>query len=201
MSYKDFDLMSVKKTFDLTEKTTDLFGEIELVSPGRWLAASLETGIRLSLYSPSEKAKSEFIVAPILIEIHKLNSQQVSLYSGRNLDVDKSLGLNGECDFIFSKGAMSHTIQTPIIGVVEAKKNDIELGMGQCVAQMVGVNLFNQQEGNPIDKVFGCVTTGDIWQFLKLENNVIFMNERRYYIDNVGAILGVFQKIIDAYKE
>lgn len=201
MSYSDFDLISVKKTFHLTEETTDLFGEIEEVVLSEWLTTSLKIGVRLTQYSQSEKAKSELIVMPILIELQQINSPNIALYSGKSLDVDKEKGLNGECDFIVSKGHLAYTIQTPIIGLVEAKRNDIELGLGQCVAQMLGALLFNEREGHPVDQVFGCVTTGEIWQFLKLAQDTIWVNERRYYIDHVGTILGVFQRIIDMYSD
>lgn len=200
MSYSNFDLVSVKKAFNLAEETTELFGAIEEVSPSEWLTTSLKIGVRLTQYSQSEKAKSELIVMPILVELQQRNSPNIALYSGKSLDVDKEKELNGECDFIVSKGHLAYTIQTPIIGLVEAKRNDIELGMGQCVAQMVGALLFNELEGHPVEQVFGCVTTGEIWQFLKLAQDTIWVNERRYYINHVETILGVFQQIVELYQ-
>jgi len=198
MAYSDFSLVKVKKEFGLTEETVCLFDNIKILPPSDWLKTTLSYGQRLSFYSPSEKAKSEFIVAPILIEVQK-SRDDLALYSGKNLDVDKDKGLNGECDFILSKSKLAHTIQAPILGLVEAKKNDIELGMGQCVSQMVGAKLFNEQEQTNLDTVFGCVTTGDVWLFLKLQDNMIFINDERYYIDSVGKILGVFKKIASYY--
>jgi hypothetical protein len=67
--------------------------------------------------------------------------------------------------------------------IVEAKKNDLEAGLGQCVAQMVGARLVNQREGSGVETIFGCVTTGEAWQFLKLEHDVISIDSERYYID------------------
>ncbi|MEN8220219.1 MAG: hypothetical protein ABFS56_28485 [Pseudomonadota bacterium] len=83
---------------------------------------------------------------------------------------------------------------------VEAKKNAIESNLGQCAAQMLGARLFNQNENNDIETIYGCVTTGETWQFIKLENEAIHIDSHRYYINNVGEILGVLQVIIDFYK-
>lgn len=198
MAYSDFNLTSAKKQFGLTEKIGPLFDALEAIPISQWLDQTLTRSQRFGLVSESEKARSEFIVAPILLE--SLGGREdVSLYSGKNLDVDKEQGLNGECDFILSKGNISHTIQTPIMGLVEAKKNDIDLGLGQCVSQMVGAHLFNKNEQANIDTVFGCITTGEVWLFLKLQANVILINHERFYLNDLGKILGAFKQIIEFY--
>jgi hypothetical protein len=84
--------------------------------------------------------------------------------------------------------------------MVEAKKNDIKEGLGQCIAQMIGAQLFNQKENNDIEVIYGCVTTGEDWQFLRLEGQTIDMDENRYYINELGRLLWIFQSIIDTYK-
>jgi len=99
-----------------------------------------------------------------------------------------------------SKGPIYSTIQAPIFSLVEAKKNDIKEGLGQCLAQMIGAKVFNQEEENEIYIIYGCVTTGEDWQFLKLEENVIFMDIRRYYISELSKIIWIFQTIVDNYK-
>ena len=199
MSYSNFTLVKVKKDFGLEEQRENLFPQLELIQLSEWFKEALDIGLELALSSSSEKARSEFIIAPILIELEKLNRKSFSIYSGERLDIDESKGLIGECDFILAKGPLKHTIQNPIVALVEAKKNDITAGLGQCVAQMIGAQIFNEQEGNEIKTIFGCVTTGEDWQFLKLEPNIINIDVKRYYIDNVEKILGIFQKIITFY--
>jgi hypothetical protein len=201
MSYSSFTLAKVKKDFGLEEQKEDLFPDLEPIPLSDWLKAALDIGLELALASSSEKARSEFIIAPILMELEKLNRKNFSIYSGERLDIDDSKGLTGECDFILAKGPLKHTIQSPIVALVEAKKNDVTAGLGQCVAQMIGAQIFNEQEGNEIKTIFGCVTTGEDWQFLKLEQNIIIIDVKRYYIDNVEKILGLFQKIINFYTE
>ncbi|NJO17410.1 MAG: hypothetical protein HC877_17205 [Thioploca sp.] len=201
MSYSNFTLAQVKKDFGLEEQRENLFPHLESIPLSDWFKEVLDIGLELALSSSSEKARSEFIVVPILVELEKLHRKSFAIYSGERLDIDESKGLTGECDFILAKGPLKHTIQSPIVALVEAKKNDITAGLGQCVAQLIGAQIFNEQEGNEIKTIFGCVTTGEDWQFLKLEQNVITIDAKRYYIDSVEKILGIFQEIIRFYTE
>jgi hypothetical protein len=73
---------------------------------------------------------------------------------------------------------------------------DVEAGLGQCAAQMVGARLFNERNGEPPGPVFGCVTTGEVWQFLGLEGALLTIDNTRLFIDNVGGILAALQTSI-----
>ncbi len=200
MAYSSFNIENVKETFGLSEKTVPLFENTEALPFSDWLKEALDTGLHLAFASSSEKARSEFIVVPILFELQKRNNRNFTIYSGERLTADPDKGLDGECDFILSKGEISHTIQIPIVALAEAKKHDIETGLGQCAAQMMGARIYNQKKGNGVATVFGCVTTGETWQFLKLEDNIIYIDRMRYYINEVGRILRVWQNIIDFYN-
>jgi len=198
MSYRDFSFSTVKKAFGLTEKPLDLFPTVALLEASDWLKETLASSIPLALSSSSEKARSEFIIAPLLLELEKRNVGKFSVFSGERLDIDEEL--RGECDFMLSKGPISPAIQVPIFSLVEAKKNDIKEGLGQCVAQMLGADRFNQRENNAIAFIYGCVTTGEDWQFLKLEQQCVFMDIRRYYLSELSRVLGILQYIVDAYR-
>ena len=200
MAYSEFSLSKVKKDFDLIEKSTNLFANIGIFEISDWLKETLDISIKLALSSSSEKARSEFIVAPIMLELKRKNMDEFTIFSGERLDVDEDQGLKGECDFILSKGPISSTIQAPIFSLVEAKKNDIKEGLGQCVAQMLGAQLFNQREGNKIEVIYGCVTTGETWQFLQLKENIIFIDAIRYYLSELNKVMWIFQYIIDIFK-
>ena len=102
-------------------------------------------------------------------------------------------GLAGECDFILAIGPALPPLHAPVMTVVEAKKNDVEAGLGQCIAQMVGAERFNDAAGRINTTVFGCVTTGETWQFLQLDEQSALLDRPRYYLDNVGRILGVLR--------
>jgi len=198
MTYSDFTLDTVRKSLGVTITQQRLFDKIIPVSMPSWLQEVLNNGMPLAF--SSEKARSEFIVAPILLTIRALNNNSFSIYSGQRLDVDSDKGLTGECDFVLTYTPPLPIIQSPIVTIVEAKKNDIEGGLGQCAAQMVGARHFNQQENSAIETIFGCVTTGETWQFLKLESDTIYIDSGHYYINQVEEILGVLQAIISYYQ-
>ncbi len=199
MAYSDFTVQSVKKAFALQECPVDLFPGLGTLEPSSWLQETLSLSVKLALSSSSEKARSEFIVAPILLEVEKRNEDVFAIFSGERLDIDNESGLKGECDFILSKGPISSTIQAPVFALVEAKKNDIKEGLGQCIAQMVGAQRFNIKEENNISIIFGCVTTGEAWQFLQLEGTTVRMDKTRHYLSELSTVLWIFQYIIDSY--
>jgi hypothetical protein len=120
----------------------------------------------------------------------------LAIFSGQRLDVAPALGLIGECDFILAATDAVPPLRAPIATIVEAKENDIEAGLGQCVAQMVAARMFNHAAGRADAPLFGCVTTGEVWQFLQLVEEIAVIDRRRYYLDDVEGILAAFQAII-----
>ena len=61
---------------------------------------------------------------------------------------------------------------------------------------MVGARIFNERAGQPVEAVFGCVTNGEAWQFLRLGGPLAEIDSRRFYIDDVGSILAAFGTIL-----
>lgn len=198
MSYTDFDIPKVEKELGLKVRNRVLSWQIEFIEPVQWLVEALIRGSATALVS--EKARSEFLVAPVLLAVREIDENRVQVFSGQTLNVDANLGLTGECDFILSKTEPTPILREPIMAVVEAKKNDIELGLGQCIAQMVGARIFNLRKGNDFKEIFGCVTTGETWQFLKLEETEVIVDTNRFFISEIGKILGVFKSITNYYE-
>jgi hypothetical protein len=198
MSYSDFDLTKLRKTFSLRQDRKALFENAEPVEMNQWLKDTLHKSMQLVI--DTEKARSELIVMPVLLASREINKNCFSIYSGEKFDVDPEKGLTGECDFILTFTPPLQAIQAPIITIVEAKKNDIDGSLGQCGAQMLAARLFNKYDNQNIEIIFGCVTTGEAWQFLKIENDIIIIDSNRYYIDNIGKILGIIKTIITFYN-
>jgi hypothetical protein len=198
MAYSDFSLESVVEQFELVLAEKFLFHNIALVTPSQWLQQTLSITQKFGLKAATEKARSEFVVAPILAELEQRNPNGVEIFSGKSLDIDRVQGLNGECDFIIGRGEMSRILQAPILALVEAKKQDMELGWGQCIAQMIGAQRFNERKNRNIPTIYGCVTTGDRWQFLKLQAQQVWLDNHEYSLEHeLESILGIFQLIID----
>jgi len=108
--------------------------------------------------------------------------------------------LNGECDFLLSSVPFDFEIKVPVFALIETKDPKIEFCLPQCAAQMVAAQLFNEREHNSIPAVFGCVTTGVVWRFLKLDGNNLIIDTDVYCVDNVPMILGVLQTIVNLYQ-
>ncbi|MDZ7898097.1 MAG: hypothetical protein U5N85_08725 [Arcicella sp.] len=194
MAYSNFKLKEIERIAHLKEVITSLFGDVLPLSPSNWLKETLSKSSHL--VPKSEKSRSELLIMPLLLEILDRNNYSFTIFSGESLDADIARGLNGECDFILSKGEKSYTIQSPIFALVEAKQNIIENSLGQCVAQMVGARIFNETDGNKVDIIYGCVSNGTEWQFLKLENDTIFIDDKLYFFNELNVILGILNTIV-----
>ncbi|KAF3888963.1 MULTISPECIES: hypothetical protein [Nostocales] len=192
MAYSDFNLAKVKESFDLTfDETGNLFADIKPVPPSEMLRTLLSDYIPLATSIATEKARSEFLIAPILAEVRKLLKNQISLFSGNEFNVDASKGLQGFCDYIISGSQEQLFISTPVMFIFEAKKEDINGGLGQCVAAMIAAQLFNQGQGKEIERIYGSVTTGTNWRFLFIERKTVYIDLVEYYIKEVDKILGI----------
>ena len=192
MPYSDFSLEKVKRTFQLTtSETVDLFGDVPELQCSALLTEILRYNVPLALASNSEKARSEMIISPILIDLRRQLKERINLFSGIDFDVDSERGLNGICDFIISYSPEILFVSAPVITLVEAKKENITAGLGQCVAEMLAARIFNERTGNEVSTIYGAVTTGSIWKFMKLEGSVISIDLTEYYLKDVNKILGI----------
>jgi len=201
MSYSDFDLRKVKQ--DLGVKLIEkehLFSEIKSVDISPFLLELLKENVPLARAINTEKARSELIIANILVEIRKILKHQISLFSGIEFNVDKEKGLNGFCDFIISASQEQLTLNRPIITLVEAKNENIINGLGQCIAEMVAASIFNQAENNPLKELYGVVTTGTVWKFLKMDNLNVFIDLDEYSIEHPDKIIGILLELLRKEK-
>src|SRR5437868_4582218 len=161
MGYGDFTFDSLLEQFALSVVQAPLFPSPLHVEPSPWLRDTLQKGRSIAFYS--EKSRSEFIVAPVLLSCQEMIKAECCVYSGVRLDVDAERGLFGQCDFILAKTSPTPALRAPLLIVVEAKKNDIEEGLAQCAAQMIAARLFNERHKEPLALIYGCVTTGETW--------------------------------------
>jgi hypothetical protein len=168
---------------------------IQHLQPSAFLIEALERGKRRKL--KSEKAKSEHLVAPILTEIEELNKDKFATFSGYKFNVDKELGLIGFCDFILTKEPKSPIIQAPVFCVVEAKNDNLDTGIAQCIAEMYAAQLFNQKKQKNQLTIYGATTFGFEWKFLELTGNNVKIDNEIYYIGELPRLLGVLNYIVN----
>jgi hypothetical protein len=202
MSYSDFSLGSVKKAFQLQliEKI-DLFKETSDLSPSHLLNEMIKENLPLALASNTEKSRSEMLITPILIDLRRQFANRIGIFSGINFTVDPAQGLNGNCDFLISYSEELLLVTAPIITLVEAKKEDLNGSLGQCIAEMIAAQRFNRQEGNEITEIYGVVTSGTLWKFLKLSENQVFLDLTEYYLGDLPKILGILSIGIDRLED
>ena len=197
MAYSDFSLAKVSKTFELKIlEAVNMFSAIPELESSNFLVETLLYTVPLAISSNTEKARSEMIIAPILIELRKQLNSEISFFSGIDFTIDPEKGLNGNCDFLISRSPELLILTAPVIIIVEAKKENINGGLGQCVAEMLGARIFNEREGNDIPAIFGAVTSGTNWRFLKLKDQVIEIDLTEYYLRDVNKILGILANSI-----
>ncbi|MEG4840491.1 hypothetical protein [Microcoleus sp. B9-D4] len=198
MAYSDFSLAKVSKTFELKLlDVVNMFSAIPELESSNFLEETLLYTVPLAISSNTEKARSEMIIAPILIELRKQLNSEISFFSGIDFTIDPEKGLNGNCDFLISRSPELLILTAPVIIIVEAKKENINGGLGQCVAEMLGARIFNEREGNDISAIFGAVTSGTNWRFLKLKDQVIEIDLTEYYLRDVNKILGILASVIN----
>ena len=200
MAYNNFSLQDTIGQFDLTLIESAFCESLSPVSPKPEFLNIFEQYLPLAQKAKSEKAKSELLVSPILVELLRLADNPIQLFSGEEFNVDKERGLNGFCDFLLSRSTISSIIQSPIVMLVEAKKGELDVGLGQCAAEMVAAQIFNANEDKPIPVIYGCVTSGKLWQFLKLENKDLTIDLNEYQVTPVERILGILKWMISDPK-
>lgn len=197
MAYSEFTLRDIERNFGLTiAESPDLFPNVPEAVPSQFLQNLLQVYTPLALAINTEKARSELLIAPVLVEVREQMQHRVSLFSGVDFTVDPAKGLTGVCDFILARSAQQQFIHAPVVTVVEAKNENLKSGFGQCTAAMLGARLFNEREGNALSVIYGVVTTGTLWRFLRLGDNTVTLDQQEYHIRETGKILGLLLHLV-----
>lgn len=190
MPYSSFTLAKAKKEFGLTTAEGGRFlPPIDPIAPSSRLQEAL-SDLPWAIAVGSEKAKSEGIIYPILQEVRRILNNQVSLFSGRDFTVDVNKGLNGYVDYLISRSQEQLEIEAPVVVVGEAKRDNLNEGLGQCIAEMVAAQIFNQDNQMNITTIYGSVSNGTQWRFLKLEGSTVTIDLMDYSLPPVDQILG-----------
>jgi hypothetical protein len=199
MPYDQFTIRKVRQDFNLTIHEGGRFlPQLPEIEPSPMLQAFLTESLPLAIATGSEKARSEAIIYPILLEIRTRLDRQISLFSGEEFTVDLEAGLSGTCDFLLSRSPGQLDIEAPVVIITEAKKADLKSGMGQCIAEMVAAQRFNQANQQAIATIYGCVSNGEQWRFLKLENQAVTVDLTDYPLPPIAPILTMLHWIAKA---
>lgn len=170
---------------------------VEPLSLPQWLVGYLAVNRLSPALAKSEKAVSEMLIAPVLSAVKEYNADKISLFSGESLTMPGEL--SGICDFILATNPKAFLPESPIMVLVEAKKQDLYGGIPQCVAEMLAARSVNEQAGTPTERIFGCVTTGNEWVFLQLKGQRAITDPTIFYYPNLDRVLGVFHWLIGQF--
>ncbi|MGL4422975.1 MAG: hypothetical protein ACRCZF_20065 [Gemmataceae bacterium] len=192
MAYSDFDLRTVARQFRLRDShLPNLFEHARACEPGPNLVAALGENAPIAAILNTERARSEYIIAPVLLEVRRLAIGPLTVFPGATLTADRDAGLTGTLDYLIARTEPHYYVRAPLVAVVEGKRDNLVDGLGQCAAAMVAMRLFNAQDGHPTDEVGGAVTSGTDWKFLKLFGDELIIDEREYSLDELPQILGI----------
>ena len=127
MAYRDLKMKDLGVKFGIQEIGTKLFdvSKIKKITPSDKLLSDLADAEYITL--STEKAVSERLVSPVLVEIAKLN-EDLQIFSGEIIVADKANGLNGELDFIFARKPWTRKPKNPLLCVTESKLGLINSG-------------------------------------------------------------------------
>ena len=190
MSYRDFIYPGVDRVLGLTVGNDSLFPGVEPTTPQPDTLRRLAHGVRVGQGIGTEKARSDFIIAAVLLELSWLLKDRYTVFSGIEFNVDAANGLNGYCDFLIARSPLMYDLRAPVVAVAEAKKDDVLTGLGKCVAAMRAAWLFNQKEGVVVKQVYGVATTGLDWKFLRLRDTELTIDVDAYSITDPGRVIG-----------
>lgn len=197
MGYREFTFPKVITDLGLAyTEGVALFPDASPIVLPAALQETLEEGRLVSSGINNEKARSEFLIAPLLLEMRRACGRKFGLFSGTELNIDASRGLNGYIDFMLSRDPMISVLKAPVAAIVEAKNDNVWNGYAQCIATMFAASLFNERAGQPEMPIYGASTTGVHWQFFRLEGSNLSMDENDYYFSDLNAVAAILFQIV-----
>jgi hypothetical protein len=192
MAYSDFTIAELNQRFQLEiDEPSDLFAAVAEVDLPPTLSETLDRYRPLAVNANTDKARSELMIAPVLVEFKLLHRDRLSLFSGIEFTVDEADGLKGRCDYILARSPTQLTLVAPVCMLVEAKNENIMAGIPQCLAEMVAAQRYNEKAGKPAGTIYGVVTTGPLWRFLELDGTKARVDSVEYPIRSPRKIFGI----------
>jgi len=184
----------VQELYDIQLKQQSII-QAEPLSPSPSFAKNLEFDMQ-NVDIRGGAAKQEIIIYPLLREIFQGHVEKLSLFSHRPLSIEnrddggkEHIKLSGIPDYLVSTcSPLGRTVMgKPLLIVVEAKRDDFDLGWAQCLAEMIAAQIYNESEKIP---VYGIVTNGEGWQFGKLTEKQLLRQPGFFLIQNLDTLLG-----------
>jgi hypothetical protein len=198
MASGDFKKISeVQEKFRIRYSANDFF-EVEETKPSEQFLQDFEFSMQHINVFSSEASRCEAVIFPILREVYKKYADSYALWIKEPITYDETL--NGTPDYLIStKSELGITVVgTPLIMLVEAKKNDFEQGWGQCLSELVAAQKINDDPSFP---VYGIVTDGTLWEFGRLVNDTFTRNRTNFTLANLPILFGAIDSVFKEATE
>ncbi len=196
MAFSDFNTIpEVQERFGIKYSENDFFRVEDTLSPSEQFLQEFEfTRQHINIFG-SEAARCEAVIFPVLREIYKGYADHYALWIKESITYDETL--SGTPDYLIStKSELGKLIVgTPLIILVEAKKNDFEQGWGQCLAELVAAQKIKDDPDFP---VYGIVTDGTLWEFGRLVGDTFTRNRANFTLTNLPVLFGAVNSIFKA---
>ncbi len=198
MAFSDFKKISeVQEKFRIRYSANDFF-EVEEAKPSEQFLQDFEFSMQHINVFSSEASRCEAVIFPILREVYKRYTDSIALWIKEPITYDETL--NGTPDYLIStKSELGITVVgTPLIMLVEAKKNDFEQGWGQCLSELVAAQKINDDPSFP---VYGIVIDGTLWEFGRLVNDTFTRNRTNFTLANLPILFGAVDSVFKEATE
>ncbi len=192
MKFSDFESVEqVLQKYPLALAKERFLPHREMTPPERFIE-ELNFAIDKQMAGDSEMYFREYFITPFMRQVWMRHSK-LQLWVNRKLAYKDEL--YGEPDYFLSfppQGVTHEIIGSPLLAVVEAKREDFTKGWGQCLAEMIACQKINDDEQIVI---YGIVSTGVYWEFGKLQQDVFIRHSLSYSITHPALVLGVLDYI------
>jgi hypothetical protein len=196
MPFSDFrSIGAVQQQFQIRYREIAL--ETAPLAPSAAFLAELQFSLDNIDVFTSEAARSETVIFPILREAYKPHAALLALWIQKPIQADALL--YGTPDYLFAtRSKLGKTVlETPLVLIAEAKKNDFEQGWGQCLAELLAAQKLN---ANPNKAVYGIVTDGKVWEFGQLQLDLFTKFVQSYTVDDLPELFGVLEYVLSQSK-
>ena len=198
MAFSDFKAIpDVQEKFGIRHVENDFIESGIGTPPSEYFLQELDFNREYINILTSEGARCEAIIFPVLREVYKGYAEDYALWIKKQIAYDDVL--SGTPDyFISTRSELGKlVVGTPLIMLVEAKKNDFEVGWGQCLAELVAVQKINGNVENP---VYGIVSDGTLWQIGHLVGETFTQNRTSFSVDNLPVLFNAIDSVFKAAK-
>ena len=198
MAFSDFKTISeVQEKFGIKYASNDFF-HVEAKNPSEQFLQELEFSRQYIDVFASEGSRCEVVIFPLLREVYKDYAEHYGLWVKKSIIYDETL--SGTPDYLIAtRSELGMTVVgTPLVILVEAKKNDFEQGWGQCLAELVAAQKINGDSDFP---VYGVVTDGKLWEFGQLIGDTFIQNRTSFTIDNLPILFGAMNSVFKSIQE